>query len=505
MIELKKLISTIRAISVQEYNMNRIKSLVFLPLKTILLISFLSLPIASATIYAQEVWTLQRCIDEALKNNLTLQSGEIAKNNASIDVKLAEQARYPSLNAGTNVGFNFGRTVDPTTNQFIQETFFSNNYSLNSGVTIFNGFRINNTIKQANLDAKIAVTNQQQTERNITLDVSSAYLNALFANENLTISKNNLDITAQQLDVLSRLIRAGSRPDNDIFETEAQFAQNEQAVVTAENNQNIAILRLKQLMNIDLTIDVRVGASVDVGTLTDPITIDLDQLIQQGQANQPSIKALELGIQSSQFGVKIAESRRYPSIGANINLASIYSNKGFVVTGLEQSIINRNLIVNNTPVVVGFPTEIPTFTKKTYDNQLQDNLSYGFGIGLQMPIYANHTIKGGIDRANLQVENAQINLKAEKQRVNATVQQAYVDAKAAKSSLAASEKSLTAQKNAYNAAVKRLEAGAINTFDLNTIKTRLDIANLNFVNAKYEYIFRSKVLDFYLGRKITMN
>lgn len=470
-----------------------------------LLIALASFFLGLNSLSGQEVWTLQKCIDTALKNNLTLQAGELTKSNAAITVKQAEQARYPSLNAGTNVGFNFGRTIDPTSNQFIQETFFSNNYSLTSGVTIFNGFRINNTIKQANLDAKIAVTNQQQTERNIILDVSSAYLNALFTNENLTISKNNLLITSQQLDVLSRLIKAGTRPDNDIFETEAQFAQNEQAVVTAENNQNIALLRLKQLMNIDMSIDVRVGASVDVGTLTDPITIDLNQLIQQGQSNQPSIKALELGIKSSELGVKLAESRRYPSIGANLNLGTTYSNKGFVVTGSEQSIVNRNLIVNNTAVVVGFPTEIPIFAKKTYDNQLQDNLSYGFGIGLQMPIYANHSIKGGIDRANLQVDNAQINLKAEKQRVNATVQQAYVDAKAAKSSLAASEKSLTAQNKAYNAAVKKLEAGAINTFDLNTIKTRLDIANLNFVNAKYEYIFRSKVLDFYLGKKITMN
>lgn len=480
-------------------NLNYFSSLKFLS------VVMVGLFFGANSLLAQEVWTLQRCINEALKNNLTLQSGEISKNNAAITVKQAEQARYPNLNAGTNVGFNFGRTVDPTTNQFIQQTFFSNNYNLTSGVTIFNGFRIHNTIKQANIDAKIAVTNQQQTERNIILDVSSAYLNALFSNENLTISKNNLDITAIQLDMLSRMIKAGTRPDNDIFETEAQFAQNEQAVVTAENNQNLALLRLKQLMNVEMNVDVNVAASVDVGTLTDPISIDLNQLIQLGQANQPSIKALELGIQSSVFGVKIAEARRYPTVGVNINLISNYSNKGFAITSVEQGIVNRNLIVNNTPVVVGFPTEFPTFTKQAYETQLQDNLSYGFGVGVQMPIYANHNIKGGIDRANLQVENAQINLKAEKQRVNATVQQAYIDAKAAKSSLAASEKSLTAQKNAYDAAVKRLEAGAINTFDLNTVKTRLDIANLNFVNAKYDYIFRSKVLDFYLGKKITMN
>ena len=455
--------------------------------------------------FSQEVWDLQKCIKTAIDNNLTLKNAALTKESAAIDLTQAKHGQYPNLSGSSGTFLNFGRTIDPTSNQFIAANFFSNNYSVNTGILLFNGFRLRNQIKQSELSFQSAMLDQEQTIRNITLDVATAYLNALFAKERINVAQSNLAISEQQLNQTQKLIDAGNSAPNEIFNIQSLFAQNNQALVAARNDYTLGLLQLKQLMNISVETNFEVGANANVDNLTDPLSVELSTLMSRGSSNQPSLKARQIDVLAAEKGTDIAKARYYPTINLGGSLSTNYSNQGRIVTGFNTEISSQTVIFQNNPVTIGFQNQVPIFADKPYFSQLKDNLSYGFGLNINIPILSNYQIKGGVERAKINVERAEIALKQEQLTINSNIQRAYADAINARTSLDAIKATLDSEKNAYDAASKRFEIGAVNSFDLTNAKTRLDIANTNYLNAKYEYIFRSKLLDFYLGNEIKLN
>ncbi|MBK8389805.1 MAG: TolC family protein [Saprospiraceae bacterium] len=455
--------------------------------------------------FSQEVWDLQKCIKTAIDNNLTLKNAALTKESAAIDLTQAKHGQYPNLSGSSGTFLNFGRTIDPTSNQFIAANFFSNNYSVNTGILLFNGFRLRNQIKQSELSFQSAMLDQEQTIRNITLDVATAYLNALFAKERINVAQSNLAISEQQLNQTQKLIDAGNSAPNEIFNIQSLFAQNNQALVAARNDYTLGLLQLKQLMNISVETNFEVGANANVDNLTDPLSVELSTLMSRGSSNQPSLKARQIDVLAAEKGTDIAKARYYPTINLGGSLSTNYSNQGRIVTGFNTEISSQTVIFQNNPVTIGFQNQVPIFADKPYFSQLKDNLSYGFGLNISIPILSNYQIKGGVERAKINVERAEIALKQEQLTINSNIQRAYADAINARTSLDAIKATLDSEKNAYDAASKRFEIGAVNSFDLTNAKTRLDIANTNYLNAKYEYIFRSKLLDFYLGNEIKLN
>lgn len=455
--------------------------------------------------FSQEVWDLQKCIKTAIDNNLTLKNAALTKESAAIDLTQAKHGQYPNLSGSSGTFLNFGRTIDPTSNQFIAANFFSNNYSVNTGILLFNGFRLRNQIKQSELSFQSAMLDQEQTIRNITLDVATAYLNALFAKERINVAQSNLAISEQQLNQTQKLIDAGNSAPNEIFNIQSLFAQNNQALVAARNDYTLGLLQLKQLMNISVETNFEVGANANVDNLTDPLSVELSTLMSRGSSNQPSLKARQIDVLAAEKGTDIAKARYYPTVNLGGSLSTNYSNQGRIVTGFNTEISSQTVIFQNNPVTIGFQNQVPIFADKPYFSQLKDNLSYGFGLNISIPILSNYQIKGGVERAKINVERAEIALKQEQLTINSNIQRAYADAINARTSLDAIKATLDSEKNAYDAASKRFEIGAVNSFDLTNAKTRLDIANTNYLNAKYEYIFRSKLLDFYLGNEIKLN
>ncbi|HMP28519.1 MAG TPA: TolC family protein [Saprospiraceae bacterium] len=453
---------------------------------------------------SQEIWSLEKCVDTALKSNLRLKGAALNTENSSVALRQAENQRYPSLSTGTNAFLNLGRSIDPTSNQFVQTTFLANNFSVNTGVLIYNGGRLQNNIKQAGLDAKSTVLTEEQIKRDIILEVSTNYLNALLTKENISLSRNRIVQTQQQLEFIRGLINYGARPENEVFELEAQIATDEQAIIQAQNNYELALLRLKQVMNVNINLPLDVDVKITMDGLTDPISVDLNDLYNRGQANQISLKAREINVEAAEIGIKIAKAGYYPTISFGGNITTNISNKGVKIDGYTTQVFNQRAVINNQIVDFGLEREIPIVSTANYFNQFNSNLGYGFGLNVNIPIYSNYNVTSNVERARLRAEQAKIDLNQEKQIVQSNVTQAYVDAKASKATFLATEKSLEAQKKAFEVAKKRYEAGTINNFDFTQQKTRVDIAEINYLNAKYDYIFRTKVLDFYLGKTIKL-
>ena len=450
----------------------------------------------------QEIWTLEKCVNHAIDKSLQMQGSQLSMKNSEINVNEAQHARYPNLSASTNVAWNFGRTIDPTRNEFITETFFNNGFSLNSNVLLFNSGRINHSIQQSLINNKASLKDVEQTKRDIALNVASLYLNLLFAKENLQNAENQLNLTNSQLAQLNKQIAVGNRPENDRLDLEAQIANNEQTIVEARNNLNINMLNLKQLLRLDpdynLDILTPAGLSID----SDPDLITFNELYLSALNNQASVAANDLRLKSAILGEKIARANLYPTVGAGGSLRTNYSNKGLSLKGYDDTVIEQTVFINNQEVKVGFPQQIPQLEKSPYFNQFTDNLSYAIGVSMNIPIYNNYSSKASIQRAQLNTEQASLNLDQTKETLKITVGQALSDAKAAKARYNASEKTKTAQINLYNNAIKRFEIGALNAFELTRLKTQMESSMINTIIAKYDYLFRTKVIDFYLGKPI---
>lgn len=471
----------------------------------IILLSWTLISVTKTEMLGQVVWSLERCIAHALEHNLQIAASGINRELTDADLALAKHSRYPNLNLNANVGWNFGRTIDPTRNEFITETFFNNGISLGSNFTIYNGNRINNSISQAKINQRAATEDLEQMKRDVMLNVATAYLSALFEIENVKNAEIQLQQTRDQLAQINRLIEVGNRPENDRLDFESQIALNEQTLVTARNNYTLAILRLKQLLLVGPDVAFTIVNPGDIIVDSDPDLISFEELYKSALRTQPAVLAAEQRVQSAMLGEKIAAASFYPTVGGRVSMNTNYSNRGIKLTGFESRFVEQNVTVNGTPVTIGTEQQIPVIEENPYFGQLNDNVSYGAGLGLSIPLYNNNQVRNTVQRAKLSISNAELNYTQTKENLKITVGQAHADAKAAKSRLEAAQKNLRAQQNLYENAQKRFTAGTQNSFELLRIKSLVETAEINAVTSKYEYLFRLKVLDFYLGKPLRLN
>lgn len=457
----------------------------------------------SATATAQDVWNLERCINHALQNNIEIQQGRLGVEQADIDYKTAKHSRYPSLSAGTNLGLNFGRTIDPTNNEFITQSFLSNGISLSSNVFLYNAGRIRNAIKQAEINQESANYTVKQSERDMALFVAQSYLNVLFAEENLKNAVAQQELTQEQYNQVEKLINAGVRPANELLDLNAQLARGEQSIITQENAVTIAMLALKQQLMLDPGYQMILDRPADVEIISDADVITFDEIYQSALGNQPGIRAAELDMRAAQVGEKIAKSALYPSVTLGGSLQSNYSNQGQKIEVIETT-QDIPLEFNGVQGILTFPSQEVIRSDNPYFNQIDENLSYGFGLGVNIPIYSNYQNRSRIESAKLNIMSSALNIERQKNTLKTNVQQALADTKAASKSYQAAEKSRDAQLAAYNNAKKQYELGAINSFDFVNARALLDSAEISLIIAKYDYLFKAKVVDFYMGRPISL-
>jgi len=459
-----------------------------------------------SSLAAQDEWDLEKCIRYAWENSLSIKQLGLDYQSGEIIQKTATQAKYPNLTGSGGAQLNFGRSLDPTTDAFSTQSFFSNSYSLNTGVTLFNGFRIRNQLKQSGLNLEAAEKDIDQARRDIALDVASSYLRAILAKENMATVQFSINLSTEQLTQIDKLIAAGARPRNERLDILAQLSLNEQDFISAQNNLNISMLNLKQLMNYDVEKELTlVIPDENVITLfSDPDKLTFREVYSKAVENQPNIEAGQIRLLSSEMDVDIAKSALYPSIFAGGSIGTNYSNKGQRVDGIEEIINNTPAQIDGEAVIIGFPSSSLITSKNPYFNQINENLFYGVGLNVNVPIYNNYQAKSSVEQAKLNVLRARTLNEQQLQLLKTSVQQALAEAQTAKKALEVSKTTVEAQEAAFDNAEKRFELGAINTFDYIQAKNQFDSASIRALLAKYDYIFKVKILDFYLGNPLTL-
>jgi len=455
---------------------------------------------------AQDLWTLEESIYRARTGGLDALQSALTQEYAAINLESAQHRRYPNLNFNTNVNWNFGRTIDPTTNEFNTLTFFSNNLSLSSGMALYRGGQIRNSIKQSEFLLKASEMDHEQLTNDLALTVANTYLNALFALENEKIAKNQLELSNQQLGQIQKLVRAGSLPANEELQIEAQIARDQQSIIASTNAYALSILQLKQLLNLDPTDDITIENPGDIEPSTDPFIMTFQEVYASALQHRQDVLADEMRLESSAMAIKVAEGGLMPSLDFFGNVGTNYSNQGISVTGFENvDLPIDSKLPDGTPFPLFFSQERALTEKANYPTQLDDNLSYGFGVQLSVPIYNNFQVKHNIQRAELDFQNSKLATQRTKENLKIQVQSALADSRSAKLQYDASKVALAAQKASFDNTEKKYSLGAANTFEYTNAKNQLDAAELNSLIAKYDYLFKTVVLDFYMGKPIKLN
>ncbi len=437
-------------------------------------IVLLSYPAAKA----QEVWSLDRCINYALDNNIMIRQQELNTQVSENTLYQSRMARLPSLGANTQQSFNFGRTLDFQTNTYIDRNTQSFSYNSSTQMTLFNGFQISNTIKQNDLNLMASLEDLDKLKNDISLNIASAYLQILFNKELLGIAENQLSITQQQVDRTRKLVEAGSLPQGNLLEILAQEASENLRVVNARNQLTLSYLTLTQLLELpgmdDFSIEI---PDFDHIPIVRP-TYEVEPVYEAALGNQPQIRSAEYQVASSELGHSIAKGRRSPRLFISGSYGSGYQR---VTSELD------------------IPFEAPPF-----EEQLRNNQSTTFALGLSIPIFSNWQINTAISNARIGVLNAGYSMQRTKNQLYQEIQQAYADVIAAHEEYLATEKALESIEESFRHTSQRFEVGMVTTVEFNQSLNQLTMTRSELLTAKYQYIFKTNILEFYLGNQISL-
>ncbi len=462
--------------------------------------------------YGQKTWSLTKCIQYAQQNSLSVKQGQNQIQQAQLSEQEARYSRYPSVNSNLQGGINFGRTIDPTTNSFTNESVLTNSLGISAGVTLYNGGRIRNQIKQSKIDVDAAEADNEQIKNDLALNVAAAYLQILLDQEQLVNAKNRLAQTEAQLSQTDRLIRAGTLPEADRLEIQANVARDEQNIVTQENAVEISFLNLKNLMQINPDEEIKIEKidKLEVPVNADPDGVALTQVYNRAIANQPFIQADKARLSSANLQTEIAKSLGLPVVSLFGNINSFYSNQVPDFNKVEDP--GRIVLGNPQDVVIdGIQNQLQFFQlqgvvlgKRGYFNQLNDNFGQSIGLSVNIPIYNQAQTRLAKERAELNILNIQIAAQQNKQQLKTDIQRAIATARANKKQFEASEKTVKALDLAYINTEKRYKLGAVNTFQYTTAKNTLDQAAIDLIIAKYNYLYALQILDFYQGKRLEL-
>ncbi|MBS1652537.1 MAG: TolC family protein [Bacteroidetes bacterium] len=448
-------------------------------------------------------WDLKQCIDYAIKHNISIKQNlittEINKNNT-----LQSKANIlPTLNFGVAHTYNFGQTIDRYTNTFANTQVLSENLFLSSNLVVWSGLSQYNTIKANEYNYLSSIENVKQLQYDLSLNVANAYMQVLFTDEQLKIAQNQFNISEEQLERTSKMVAAGTSPKTTEYDVKSQLANDNVNKINAENNYMLAVLNLKQLLNIDsMNYFFVVKPTIDVNDNL-LLSKEVNQIYDLALKNQAQIKSAEYKIKSAEKSLLANKGKVSPTISINGSIGTGYSGLAKDIEGVKINGFQMSGFTNKGDTVFSPLTSFITKPKSFYD-QYKDNINKSIGITLSLPIYNGLQTYTAIKNAKLNALNAKFGLDLAKQNLYKNIAQAHANALAALNKYKANKLSVAAAAQSFEFAQQKFNIGAISSFDYNQAKNRLFAAESNLLQSKYDYVFKLKVLDYYEGKPLEL-
>ncbi len=446
---------------------------------TILLLIFF----ITQNLSAQKQWSLEECINYAFENNIQIKQSELSVESANYDYKQKKLNLIPSLNAGANYNFGWGRSIDMATYRYTNNNTQQSYFNLSSDVTLFNGLQQLNSIRQKEFDYLAKKYNYEKMRNDMSLNIALAYLNILFNTELVNNARRQVEITKEQIDRTQKQVDAGTVARGSLLDIEAQGATEEATLVANKNKLNLAYLDLMQLLDIKATdtfeiIKPQLKVNPDAANMIPP-----EIIYSKAVGIMPEIKSAEYQLNSAEKTISISKGARWPILSMSGAYGTNYSDQ----------------------IPLSYDPTNPDFKKKKpFADQWIDNRNITMGFKLSIPIFNGYQASTRVKQSKINYENANLNLELEKNRLRKNIEQAYADAIGAYQTYLARKKSLEALQESFKYSQEKFNVGMVNGTDYNLAKIKLSNAESDLVTAKYDYIFKTRILDFYLGKPITL-
>ncbi|MBP7508813.1 MAG: TolC family protein [Prolixibacteraceae bacterium] len=421
---------------------------------------------------AQEKWSLQKCIDYAQTNNIVIKQYEINTKYQENELQQSKNNRLPGVSANLSQDFSFGRSeqLDGT---YRSRNTMNTSLSLGTNVVVYSGGRLKNTIVQQDYELKKSLENLKKAKDDVTLNITSGYLEILFAKEMIKVSEAQADATRLQIKRTEELVNAGKLAPGALLELQSQLASEELEIVNRQNALQIYLLNLTQVLELEnyTNFDIVTPELPEMSAVTS--VSSSSQVFDKAVENRPEIKSAEYQLKSSEIQLKIANSGLYPTVSAS--------------AGIGDNYFNMNDVEN-----------------EGLGKQLLDNHGEYIGLGVNIPIFNKFQNKTNIENSKLQIENRRLELESAKKDLRKQIEQAYTNAVAAFKRYNSSMTAVNSMKESFRYVEEKFNAGRVNSVEYNDSKSRMSIAESQLIQAKYDFIFRTKILDFYNGIPIEL-
>jgi len=416
----------------------------------------------------EKTWSLQKCIDYAIENNIQIKQQGLNSDYYNNQLGQAKYNRLPNLNAGLQNNQYFGRS-DGGNGLIIDQNSNRSTGSLSTNITVWKGFTLNNAIKVADMDLRASLEDMQKAKDDMMLNIAASYLEILFANELVVVAEDLIKITQLQIDRTGKLVEAGSLAKGSLLEIEAQYAREELDVVNTQNRLQLAYLSLYQLLELPSTESFLIEKPVLPEIGANMSLMNSMDVFRNAVQLRPAVKSAEFKLESARNQLLIAKGNLLPSLSFGGNYSNFYLNIG-----------------------------------NSFNDQLKIHGSYGFGLSLNIPIFNHYQVQTQVKNSQIQLENSELQLQSTKNLLRKEIEQAYTNALAAFKRYVANQKTVISSKEAFRYTEEKFNVGMINSVEYNQSKNNLSTAQSNLLQAKYEYIFRTKILDFYNGKSIEL-
>lgn len=448
-------------------------------------------------------WSLKQCIDYAMAHNLSIKQSALNAQLADANYLQSKMNVLPTLNGNISHINNYGRTIDPFTNQFATDKVLSQNFSLSTSLLLFNGLQNYNSIQEQKFNVKASMEDHRKMINDISLSIATAYLQILLAEELTAISKSQEEISKLQVDRTRKLVEAGSLSKSMLFDIEAQFAMDELNRVNMENQLAMAYLTLAQMLELEDIKNFKIiRPNLDVPNFS-VLSMPPDQIYNIALTGMPEIKGSEFRVKSSEKALKVAQGGMSPRLVLSGSYGTGYSGASKEITSLVPTgSWDTTLYFTSTGDLVFTPEYNTTFETVSFADQIDQNVNRSLGLHLSLPLFNGYSVRSNIKRAKISYLNVQLQLEQTRNTLRKNIQQAHADALAALKKYQATEKSVKALEESFRYTEEKFNVNMVSSFDYADAKNRLARSRSELSQAKYDFFFKIKVLEYYQGKPL---
>lgn len=454
---------------------------------------------------SDNTYTLQQCVDIAFKNNNDVKQADLSAESARINYEQSKANRLPTLSAGISHSLYNGRSINPYTNSYIDEQNITGSYSLGTNVTLWNGSSLQNYMRQYALSYEAGKMDAQNVKDNLTINIILNYLSVLSNQEQLVIAEQQVEATKEKVNILTVKNNDGSIAPSDLYDMKGQLATDEINVVSTKNTLESAKLKLAQLMNIAYSPNMKFAAISDADVLPELYDATVDEIYNNATSRLALIKSGELKKASAIKNIQAIKGSMLPSLYFSGNLYTNYSNTANTMQYINSTDVQTDnyVMVNNVKTPVYQPQSNYNSVPISYGSQFKNNLYSGLSIGLQIPISNNLQYRNKLKQAKIAEQQATVQSENNKVQLRQAIEQDYLNLTAAYETYKKYLLQMNNFEQSFHAADVKFKAGAtLNIVDFIIAKNNLDRAELNLVAAKYDYILKRKLLDFYQNKQL---